>query len=111
MRLLFRLVFHRSRMFRETNGMRGFYCAIAMVGTPRCGVRTAQGYRQAGITIRWLPSLESPLSFALYAEVHCPKQNKESGGETIQDHRAREGIASSIRPSTPAFGQECEEET
>jgi hypothetical protein len=58
-----------------------------------------------------LSAPKSPLSFALYAEAHCPKQNKESGGETIQDHRAREGIASSIRPSTPAFGQECEAET
>jgi hypothetical protein len=47
----------------------------------------------------------------LYAEVCCPKQNQESRCETVQNHRPRESIASSISPPSFAFGKERETET
>jgi hypothetical protein len=58
-----------------------------------------------------LSAMKVTLSFAPYAEANFPQQNQKSGGETIQDHRARQGVAVAIRAAPFAFVKERKAQT
>jgi hypothetical protein len=52
-----------------------------------------------------------PISFAPYAETHCPQQNAEISRKTIQNHCARQDFAGAIVPSPSHVGKKRKAKT
>jgi hypothetical protein len=51
------------------------------------------------------------LTFLPYAEAHCTQQNAQISGETLQNHRGRQGFEGAFFATPPVIREEREAQT